>query len=75
MAGRRRVRYIHLNPLRAGLVLDLKTLNRYPYCGHRVLMAKRKNDWQDMDKILGMLGLPEGIATLSRPATFYATGR
>ena len=27
------VRYIHLNPLRAGLVQDMEALNTYPYCG------------------------------------------
>ena len=27
------VRYIHLNPLRAGVVPDLAALNSYPYCG------------------------------------------
>src|SRR5690606_10860929 len=30
------VRYIHLNPLRAGLVQDLDALNRYPFSGHGV---------------------------------------
>jgi REP element-mobilizing transposase RayT len=34
------VRYIHLNPIRAGLVKDLEELNRYPYCGHSVLMGR-----------------------------------
>jgi putative transposase len=46
------VRYIHLNPLRARLVKDLKDLDKYPYCGHSVLMGKRKLDWQDADYIL-----------------------
>ena len=50
------VRYIHLNPLRAGLVPDLKTLSGYPYCGHSVLTAKVKNDWQDTDKVLKLFG-------------------
>jgi hypothetical protein len=36
------VRYIHLNPLRARLVQDIKQLERHQYCGHSVLMAKRK---------------------------------
>jgi REP element-mobilizing transposase RayT len=56
------VRYIHLNPLRAGLVRDMKQLERYQYCGHSVLMAKRKNDWQDTDKVLGMFGEKAGPA-------------
>jgi len=46
------VRYIHLNPLRAGIVKELKELDRYPYCGHSVLMGKNKQEWQDDDYIL-----------------------
>ena len=46
------VRYIHLNPLRAGIVKELKELDKYPYCGHSVLMGKNKHDWQDVDYIL-----------------------
>jgi hypothetical protein len=46
------VRYIQLNPLRAKLVEDMRKLNRYLFCGHSVLMGKRKNDWQDTDYIL-----------------------
>jgi putative transposase len=56
------VRYIHLNPLRAGLVPDLPTLDRYPYCGHSVLMAKKKNQWQDTDKVLNLFGHKAGPA-------------
>jgi putative transposase len=33
------IRYIHLNPLRAGLVQDLQELARYPWCGHGVLLG------------------------------------
>ena len=36
------VRYIHLNPIRAGLVNNLEELNKYPYCGHSVLMGRKK---------------------------------
>lgn len=35
------VRYIHLNPLRAGLVPDMNALGRYRWCGHSVLLGKR----------------------------------
>jgi REP element-mobilizing transposase RayT len=47
------VRYIHLNPLRAGLVQDIKALNKYPYCGHGSLMRKKGLDWQQVDYVLG----------------------
>lgn len=33
------IRYIHLNPLRVGLVQDLSGLDRYPWCGHSVLLG------------------------------------
>ncbi|MEA3359263.1 MAG: transposase, partial [Thermodesulfobacteriota bacterium] len=37
------IRYIHLNPLRAKLVEDLKSLDKYPWTGHSVLIGKQKN--------------------------------
>ena len=55
------VRYIHLNPLRARLVKDLKDLDKYPYCGHNVLMGKRKRDWQDADYILKFYDHPPAL--------------
>jgi REP element-mobilizing transposase RayT len=50
------VRYIHLNPLRAGLVGSMHQLDRYPYCGHSVLMGKINNDWQDSHYVLKLFG-------------------
>ena len=46
------VRYIHLNPLRARIVKELKELDRYPYCGHSVLMGKHEREWQGADYVL-----------------------
>ena len=37
------VRYIHLNPLRAGLVKDLKELDRYPWSGHSAILGRRNS--------------------------------
>jgi putative transposase len=37
------IRYIHLNPLRADLVKDLKELDKYPWTGHSTILGKRKN--------------------------------
>jgi putative transposase len=48
------VRYIHLNPLRAGLVTSLEELDRYPWCGHGVLMNKTEQPWQNIEYVLGM---------------------
>jgi REP-associated tyrosine transposase len=50
------VRYIHLNPLRAGLVAELKDLDKYCYGGHSVLMGNAKQAWQDTDYILRFYG-------------------
>lgn len=46
------VRYIHLNPIRAGLVSDLTKLDRYPYCGHSALMGEIKRPWQTVQYVL-----------------------
>jgi putative transposase len=48
------VRYIHLNPLRAGIVKTLEELDRYRYCGHSYLMGSRQNDWQETESILAL---------------------
>jgi REP element-mobilizing transposase RayT len=56
------VRYIHLNPLRAGLATDLKELDRYRYSGHGVLMGKVDHDWQNTDKVLKLFGEKIGNA-------------
>jgi putative transposase len=34
------VRYIHLNPIRAGMVSCMHQLNGYPYCGHSALSIR-----------------------------------
>ncbi len=50
------VRYIHLNPLRAGVVPDLAALNSYPFCGHSALTGRRKRPWQHVDFVLHSFG-------------------
>jgi REP element-mobilizing transposase RayT len=50
------VRYIHLNPLRAKIVSDIKELNKYQYSGHSVLMSKKKHEWQDTKYVLSYFG-------------------
>lgn len=50
------VRYIHLNPMRAGLVVNLEQLNQYPYCGHSTLMGRKERPWQEVTDVLGYFG-------------------
>jgi len=56
------VRYIHLNPLRAGLVQNLEQLDRYPWSGHGVVMGKANHSWQDVDYVLSWFGKRAGQA-------------
>ena len=56
------VRYIHLNPLRAGIVNDLKALDRFHFAGHSVIMGKRMNDWQDVNNVLCLFDTKVSIA-------------
>src|SRR4030066_2161967 len=49
-------RYIHLNPLRAGMVRTLKELERYPWSGHSAILGTVKREWQDTGEILRYFG-------------------
>ena len=50
------VRYLHLNPLRAQVVPDLRALARYPYAGHAALCGTRDVPWQDTATVLAQFG-------------------
>lgn len=50
------VRYIHLNPIRAGLVKTVEELDRYPWSGHSVLMGFGRLEGQVVDEILEHFG-------------------
>lgn len=50
------VRYIHLNPVRAGLVKELSGLARYPITGHAVIMRHRDYGCQDVEGVLAWFG-------------------
>ncbi|MDP3016168.1 MAG: transposase, partial [Deltaproteobacteria bacterium] len=49
-------RYIHLNPLRAGMVGDLEGLRHYRWAGHSVIMGRMERGWQDIDTVLAYFG-------------------
>jgi putative transposase len=48
------VRYLHLNPLRAGLVEDLSALDSYTWSGHSVIMGESVMEGQDADMVLSL---------------------
>jgi REP element-mobilizing transposase RayT/transcriptional regulator with XRE-family HTH domain len=60
------VRYLHLNPLRAKVVADLRALDRYPWSGHSALLGTVPRPWQATRAILAQFG-----PTRARARTAY----
>ena len=52
----RLVRYIHLNPVRAGLCKSMATLNRYRWSGHAALMGTTRAEFQEIKPVLRRFG-------------------
>ena len=50
------VAYIHLNPVRVGIVKDVATLKTYAFTGHSALMGKADRPWQDTGYVLALFG-------------------
>lgn len=50
------IRYIHLNPLRAGIVKTIEELDRYPWCAHSAVIGKRVCPWIDTNYVLAQFG-------------------
>ncbi len=46
------IRYIHLNPMRAGMVKTIEELDSYPWSGHSAVMNKQESPWMDTDYVL-----------------------
>ncbi len=51
------LRYIHLNPVRAGIVAGLDELDRYACTGHAAMMGNRIVPWHDHNFGLVMFGV------------------
>jgi len=45
-----------VNPIRAGIVVNLKELNKYPYCSHTTLVGRKERPWQEVNYVLGYFG-------------------
>jgi putative transposase len=50
------VRYIHLNPLRAGIVSSIKELEGYPYAGHSAVLGTIRRGWHRTAAVLRSFG-------------------
>jgi len=64
------VRYIHLNPVRAGMVAEAAA---YPWSGHRAYLGEEVLAWLTTDWVLGQFGVTAGVAR-RRYARFVAEG-
>ncbi|HEY7678158.1 MAG TPA: transposase [Candidatus Methylomirabilis sp.] len=67
------VRYLHLNPLRAGVVRDLRGLERYPWTGHAALLGRRATARQDTQAVLARFARRPARAR-ARYRAFVAAG-
>jgi putative transposase len=56
------VRYIHRNPLRAGLVATVEELATYPWSGHAALVGGRPRGFHEVDLVLSSFGARVGAA-------------
>ena len=56
------VRYIHLNPLRVGLVQSLDALDLYQWSGHAVIMGKGVFAGQNENEVLQLFGNRKGTS-------------
>lgn len=46
------IRYIHLNPLRAGIVRSIEELDDYPWTGHRAMIHGNDRVWHRTEEVL-----------------------
>jgi len=67
------VRYIHLNPLRAGLVADMGSLDHYQWSGHAALLGNRAMAGQEIDEVLARFG-KSNVQALRAYQQFVADG-
>lgn len=56
------VRYIHLNPVRAGMVADVNELGDYRWTGHAGMIGRYKQDWHSTQQALRHFGEDRGRA-------------
>lgn len=67
------VRYIHLNPVRAGVVDNLDGLGDYPWTGHAGLLGRHPQDWQTVNEVLAHFG-PSRRKAINRYKDFVQSG-
>jgi putative transposase len=66
-------RYIHLNPIRAGIVGTMQELGSYPWAGHSAILGRVRREWQGTEEILRYFGTRHRVA-LKRYLAFVREG-
>lgn len=66
------LRYIHLNPLRAGIVANLDDLDRYPWTGHAAMLGHQLTPWHDIHS--GLLHFGPKSTRVAAYREFVANG-
>ncbi len=56
------VRYIHFNPIRAGMLKNIEELNKYSWSGHRLIIRNSDKKWIDSDYVLAQFSKKKNIA-------------
>jgi hypothetical protein len=56
------VRYVHLNPVKSGIVASLPLLAKYRWSGHRALLGLCESTWQESADVLSRFGVQKGKA-------------
>jgi putative transposase len=67
------VRYLHLNPVRSGIVKDLNELDEYKYSGHSAIVGIAKRKWQNTEEVLVRFA-DKRRQSIHRYREFVATG-
>ena len=67
------VRYIHLNPIRAGLVSTLEELKAFQYCGHGRIVGRCSEPWMAAEQVLLRFG-SDVKSAIAAYETFVAEG-
>jgi putative transposase len=68
------VRYIHLNPVRAGIIKSMEELGVSPLTGHSSLTGKHIRPWQSMGDVLNRFS-GKGRMALAAYVTFVEEGK
>lgn len=59
------VRYIHLNPVRAGIVTTPEELAAYPFAGHSIILGNKEFAGQDVEAVLSRFSIKKALAIRS----------